>query len=255
MTTVDHLPTGYIPEPGCLNGKIILITGAGDGIGRTAAITFAKYGATVLLLGKNQKKLEGVYDEIESSDYPQPALLPFDLLNNDPAAYKQLAETLRTHFGKLDGLLHNAGVLGDRASIESSKAKAWYDTFQVNLHAPFLLTQALLPLLRIPENASIVFTSSGVGRRGRAYWSAYAASKFATEGLMQVLADEMENASGIRVNAINPGPVRTGMRAKAYPAEDPATVTSAEKIMPLYTYLMSDASIKIHGRSHDAQPC
>lgn len=253
MTISDFIPEQYTPVDSCLNGKIILVTGAGDGIGRVAAITYARYGATMLLLGKNQQKLEAVYDEIESAGYPQPALIPFDLSNADTAAYKQIAETIRTNFGKLDGLLHNAGILGDRASIESTKPKTWYETIQINLHAPFLLTQSLLPLLRVPETASVIFTSSGVGRKGRAYWGAYAVSKFATEGLMQVLADEMENTSGIRVNAINPGPTRTAMRAKAYPAEDPSTLKSAEELMPTYIYLMSQDSIGCHGMSMDAQ--
>lgn len=243
----------HVPASRCLDGKIILVTGAGDGIGRAAAITYARYGATVLLLGKNQQKLEAVYDEIDAAGFPQPALLPFDLSNTDPSAYKQIAETIRAHFGKLDGILHNAGVLGDRASIESTKPKTWYETLQINLHAPFLLTQSLLPLLRIPDTASIVFTSSGVGRKGRAYWGAYAVSKFATEGLMQVLADEMESTSRIRVNAINPGPVRTAMRAKAYPAEDPSTLITPDALMNTYVYLMSNDSIGCHGQSLDAQ--
>lgn len=252
MITPHMLPTGFSPAAHCLQGKVILVTGAGDGIGRTAALAYAQHGATVILLGKTLAKLEAVYDEIESRQFPQAALCPFDLSQADPAAYQQIAETIRSNFGRLDGLLHNASLLGTRNSLESYKAKQWLDVMQVNVNGAFLLTQALLPLLKQSSAASVLFTSSGVGRQGRAYWGAYSVSKFATEGLMQVLADEMAGTTSVRANSINPGPTRTRMRAAAYPAEDPQTVKSPDSLMPLYLYLMCDESIGINGTAFDA---
>lgn len=251
MSMTQTLPAGFSPAANCLQGKTILVTGAGDGIGRTAALAYAQRGATVILLGKTLAKLEAVYDEIASRQFPQAALCPFDLNTVDPVGYKQLAETIQSNFGKLDGLLHNAGILGSRNSLESYKAKQWFEVMQVNVNSAFLLTQALLPLLK-KFPSSIVFTSSGVGQKGRAYWGAYSVSKFATEGLMQVLADEMENTTSVRVNSVNPGPTRTRMRATAYPAEDPQTVKSADALIPLYLYLMCDDSVGVNGKSFDA---
>lgn len=236
-----------------LKDRIILVTGAGDGIGRVAAKTYAEYGATVILLGRTLEKLEHVYDEIEAAGNPQPALVPMNLESAQEHDYIELTNTLEQEFGRLDGVLHNASLLGVRTPIESYDPVIWQQVMQVNLNAPFMLTQTLMPLLENAENASIIFTSSGVGRKGRAYWGAYAVSKFATEGLMQTLADEISNTTNIRTNCINPGATRTQMRANAYPAEDPGTLKRPEDIMPLYLYLMGKDSLEVNGQSLDAQ--
>ncbi|MDO6592883.1 YciK family oxidoreductase [Neptuniibacter sp. 1_MG-2023] len=236
-----------------LQDRIILVTGAGAGIGRVAAKTFAAHGATVILLGRTLEKLEQVYDEIEAAGHPQPALVPLNLESAQEHDYIELTNTLEQEFGRLDGILHNASLLGVRTPIESYDPVIWQQVMQVNLNAPFMMTQILMPLLEQSDNASIVFTSSSVGRKAKAYWGAYGVSKFATEGLMQTLADELEAVSKIRTNCINPGATRTQMRADAYPAENPSTVKSAEEIMPLYLYLMGADSIEVNGQSLDAQ--
>ncbi len=236
-----------------LKDRIILVTGAGDGIGRVAAKTYAAHGATVILLGRTLEKLEHVYDEIEAAGHPQPALVPLNLESAQEHDFIELTNTLEQEFGKLDGILHNAGLLGVRTPIESYDPVIWQQVMQVNVNAPFMLTQILMPLLERSDNASIIFTSSGVGRKSKAYWGAYAVSKFATEGMMQTLADEVSNISSIRSNCINPGATRTQMRADAYPAENPDTVTTPEEIMPLYLYLMGKDSIEVNGQSLDAQ--
>ncbi len=236
-----------------LKNRIILITGAGDGIGRAAALSFAEHGATVILAGRTVKKLEAVYDLIESSGWPQPAIFPINLEGATAHDYDIVAAAIEKEFGRIDGLLNNASLLGNRTSIENYDPSTWNQVMQVNLHAQFLITQAMLPLLMKSEDASLVFTSSTVGRKGSAYWGAYAVSKFATEGLMQVLADELENTSSIRVNAINPGATRTNMRAHAYPAENPGSLPAPEQIMPVYLYLMGADSKEINGQSIDAQ--
>jgi NAD(P)-dependent dehydrogenase (short-subunit alcohol dehydrogenase family) len=242
----------YKPNNNLLKDKVILITGAGDGIGRGAAKKFAEYGATIILLGRTTKKLEQVYDEIEQANYPQAAIYPMNLEGASPKDYEDLANTIEQEFGKLDGVLHNASLLGVLTPIEQYDVNLWHQVMQVNLNAAFMLTKACLPLLRKSNDASIVFTSSTVGRKGRAYWGAYAVSKFANEGLMQVLADELEKTN-IRVNSINPGRTRTAMRAKAYPAEDPNILKTPEEIMPVYLYLFGEDSKGVSGQAFDAQ--
>lgn len=236
-----------------LKDRIILVTGAGDGIGRAAAWHYAKHGATVVLLGRTLEKLESLYDEIESAGFPQPAIVPMNLDSAGEHDYIELSNQLYDEFGRLDGVLHNASLLGMRTPIENYDPVTWEKVMRVNVHAPFLLTQNLLPLLHKSSDAAVIFTSSSVGRQGRAYWGAYAVSKFATEGMMQVLADELENSGAIRVNAINPGATRTQMRAYAYPAEPPETNPTPAEIMPLYLYLMGPDSSAVNGRSMDAQ--
>ena len=238
-----------------LQERVILVTGAGYGIGRTAALTYARAGATVILLGRTQEALNDTYDLIEAENLPQPAVLPFDLEETDEEKFRQLAQAIEENFGHLDGVLLNAGVLGQRAPLQTYHWDTWQKVMKINVNGQFLLTKHLIPLLReAPADASLIYTTSSVGREGRAYWGAYSVSKFATEGLMQVAAQELENTSDIRVNCINPGATRTGMRAAAYPAENPATVKPASEIMDLYLHLMSPASIGTHGQSLDAQP-
>ncbi|MCC4831542.1 YciK family oxidoreductase [Shewanella sp. 1_MG-2023] len=242
----------YQAKKDSLNNKTILVTGAGAGIGRVAAITFAKHGATVILLGKTVNKLEAVYDEIEQAGYPKPAIVPLDLKGATEQNYKDMADTIAEQFGHLDGVLHNASLLGALGPFEHIDLESLEDVMKINVTAQVILTKALLPIMRAAPSASLVFTSSSVGRQGRAYWGPYSFSKFATEGMMQVLAHECEGTS-VRVNSINPGATRTEMRAKAYPGEDPATLKTAEDIMPTYLYLMSDDAADINGQQLNAQ--
>lgn len=246
-------PQDYQAPDNLLRDKVILVTGASDGIGRAAALAFASHGATLVLLGRKVDKLEAVYDAIESAGGAQPALFPLDLAQAGEQDFRQLATALEDNFGRLDGLLQNASVLGERRPIANTSWSSWEEVMQVNVNAAFLLTRALLPLLERAPQASLVFTSSGVGRTGRAYWGAYAVSKFATEGLMQVLADELENTSRVRVNSLNPGATNTAMRRAAYPAEEPRRNPAPEDIMPAYLYLMGDDSIGVNGQALDAQ--
>ncbi|MFK7730466.1 MAG: YciK family oxidoreductase [Pseudomonadales bacterium] len=243
----------YKPGANALTDKTILITGAGGGIGRAAAMAFGQHGATVILTGSRKEPLEQTYDDLLAAGCREPAMIVFDLKNEDLEAYIEFANSIDKEFGKLDGLLHNASLLGERKPIEKQTFSIWRDVQQVNVNSAMLMTQALLPVLRAASSASIVLTSSGVGRKGRAYWGAYAVSKFATEGLMQVLADEMENTSNIRVNSVNPGGTRTTMRQSAFPGESPENNPLPEEIMPVYLYLMSDDSAAVNGQALSAQ--
>lgn len=234
-----------------LKGKLIMVTGAGDGIGKAAAMAYARAGASVILLGRTQEKLEQVYDAIMAEKLPEPIIHPMDLATAGTEDYDLLGKSIQEQFPALDGLLHNASILGTLGPIEYFPPESWIKIMQVNVNAVFLLTRALMPALAQSDDARILMTSSSVGRQGRAYWGAYSVSKFATEGLMQVLADELENTSNIRVNSINPGATRTEMRRSAFPAEDPATLPTPESLMPAYVYLMSPQSQAIHGQALD----
>lgn len=237
-----------------LKDRVILVTGAGAGIGRAAALACAARGATTILLGRELAKLEAVYDEIVAAGQPTPAILTLDLSQAGLHECQQVAEVIETTFGRLDGVLHNAAVLGEITPLEMYDPDTWDFVMKINLRAPFVLTQALLPLLKQAPDASVIMTTSSVGRRARAFWGAYAISKCGIEGLVQMLSDEVANISGIRVNAINPGATRTSMRASAYPGEDPMTLLAPEDIMPLYLYLLGPDSVGITGQSFDAQP-
>lgn len=243
----------YQPAPDCLADRVILVTGAGDGIGRAAACTFASYGAHVILLGRTRSKLEQVFDWIDANTDTRPVIVPCDLaaLNDDSAG--ALVDAIGGEFGRLDGLLHNASMLGPRLPIAHFPSDQWLQVMQINVNATFVLTRSLLDLLGVGGDASVVFTSSSVGRQGRAYWGAYAVSKFAVEGLCQVLADEHETADRIRFNSLNPGGTRTAMRAAAYPAENPAELPTAESRMDVYLYLFEAASRRLNGAALDAR--
>ena len=250
MPTIEKIPA-YEPPAGVMNDRVVLVTGAGDGIGRAVSIALGKAGATVILLGRTVNKLEKVYDEILAAGGPRPAIYPMDLEGAVWDDYLELADRIDAEYGRLDGLLHNAGLLGRRSPIEFYDPVEWQRVMLVNATAPFLLTRACLPVLRKSKDASVVFTSSGVGRKGRAHWGAYAVSKFATEGLMETFADEMENMPNIRANAINPGATRTNMRAKAYPGEDPMSLKTPEDIAGKYVWLLGPASAGKQGVSFD----
>ena len=243
----------YTARPDLLNGRVILVTGAGRGIGAAAAKTFAAHGATVLLLGKTEENLSRVYDAIEAAGHAQPAVIPFNLETALPHQYDELAAMIETEFGHVDGVLHNASIIGPRTPIGQLSGDNFARVMQVNVNAMFMLTSTLLPLLKLSSDASVVFTSSSVGRKGRAYWGAYAVSKFATEGLMQVLADEVDGIANVRANSVNPGATRTDMRAQAYPGENPINNPLPEAIMPVYLYLMGPDSKGVNGQAFDAQ--
>ncbi len=253
VTTEQAMQNYQAPE-GLLTDRIILVTGAGDGIGRVAAKTYAAHGATVILLGRTISKLESVYDEIEAAGHPKPAIVPLNLEGAAVKDYEEMAMTIEQNFGRLDGLLHNAGILGTRSPVELYDPETWTRVMQVNVTAPFLLTRALIPLLRQSGDASVIFSSSGVGRKAKAYWGAYAVSKFALEGLSQLLADELDDERhNVRVNSLNPGATRTSMRIMAYPAENPNQNVNPDALMPSYLYLMGADSRGVNGQQLSAQ--
>lgn len=239
----------YQAAPDLLAGRVILVSGAGDGLGRCAALAYARHGATTILLGRTQKKLEAVYDEILAQQLAEPLLMPLDLASASLPHYEQIAAAIERQFGRLDGLLHSAATLGTLTPLAMYDAQTWNQVMQVNLHAAWLLTRACLPVLEKSPAASVIFTTSDVARHGRAYWGAYAAAGAALENLVQVWTDELPANSPVRMNTLDPGAVRSALRARAYPGENPLTLPTPESVMPLYLYLMGADSAEIRGQA------
>ena len=246
-------PRGYLPAPGDFKGRAILVTGASDGIGRAVALALARAGAQVILHGRNVRKLEAVHAEIEKMGAPEASIVPLDLERALAADYEAVANAIDQRYGRLDGLLHNAALLGTLTPIEQYDVPTFMRVMHVNLTAAFVLTRQLLPLLRASADAAVLFTTSGVGNRGRAYWGAYSISKFAVEGFAQVLSQELENTSSVRVNVIDPGKVRTTMRRQAYPSEAPESLPTADSLVNAWLALLGPASRGVTGQRFRAQ--
>ncbi|MDE0480172.1 MAG: YciK family oxidoreductase [Gammaproteobacteria bacterium] len=243
----------YRPPADLLAGRAILVTGAGSGIGRACVLSLLAHGANVVMLSRSRRKLESLYDEAEQSWPGRCFIQPVDFSRAGPEDFGAIAASLEKQFPALDGLVHNAAVLGPRSPIEFYPEQQWQEVMQVNVNAAFLLTRTLLPLLAKSTDARVLFTASAVGREGRAWWGAYGVSKFAVEGLMQTLAAEVGTTTSIRVNSLNPGGTRTAMRAAAYPGENPDTLPTPESLMPVYLYLLGPDGRDLHGQTLDAR--
>jgi NAD(P)-dependent dehydrogenase (short-subunit alcohol dehydrogenase family) len=251
-TVADFDPRAHVPGADELKGRVIMVTGAGAGLGRAVSLALAQSGAEVLLLGRTVRKLEAVHAEIArlANDFgtPEATIVPLDLEKALAKDYEAVAEAIHQRYGRLDGLLHNAALLGTLTPIDQYEVPTFMRVMHVNVTAAFILTQHLLPLLRASADAAVLFTSSGVGKRGRAYWGAYSVSKFAVEGLTQVLAHETEGNSSVRVNIIDPGKVRTAMRRQAYPSEAQESLPTPESLTGPYVALLGPASRGVTGR-------
>ncbi len=252
-TSLSFDPRAHQPIPDEMKGRVVMVTGAGDGIGRAVSLALARAGAEVILLGRTVRKLEAVHAEIEKLGAPEASIVPLDLERAMAADYEAVADAIDKRYGRLDGLLHNAALLGALTPIEQYDVPMFMRVMHVNVTAEFVLTRQLLPLLRTSPDAAVLFTSSGVGNRGRAYWGAYSISKFAVEGMAQVLSQELESTSAVRVNVIDPGKVRTTMRRAAYPSEDVNSLPTAESLTAPYLALLGPASRGVTGQRFRAQ--
>ena len=254
MSSNDPLiPRSFAPGADLLAGRSILITGATGGLGKVLAVECARAGARVIVSGRSLAKLERVCDEIERVGPQPPALAVLDLASATAVEYDALAKTIAEEYGRLDGIVHAAALLGDRTPLEHYDVPTWCRVLHVNLTAPFILTQVLLPSLRKSEDASVLFVSSGVVTKPRPFWGAYAVSKTALEAVRTLLAQELEGEANIRVNSVNPGRMRTAMRAAAYPAEDPNSVPTPQSVSGTFLYLLSPQSRAIDGRYIETQ--
>ncbi len=244
-------PNATFPK-NSLQHKTILVTGANRGLGRAITLDLAKAGATVVMLGRDLASLEQTYDDVVSRGYATPILYPLDLEGAQPQDYHALQQSLLAHENGLDGLIHNASILGTMMPIQQYDLKLWYTTLQINLHAVFMLTQALIAVLNQSPDGRILFVSDAVGRTPKAYWGAYGVSKAAIEGFSQILAQELERTN-IRVNTFDPGKMRTELRRAAYPAENSDKLPRPDAISPAVVYLMSKTSQFIHGERLELQ--
>ena len=226
--------------------KIVLVTGANRGFGLAITMDLARAGANVIMLGRDLGSLEYAYDAVVDAGLTEPILYPLDLEGATPENYQELQDNILSQFGKLDGVVHNASILGAQMPIEQYDIKLWYSTLQINLSAPFMLTQFLIPALLKSNDARVIFMSSTVGREAKAYWGAYSVSKFGIEGFAKTLSEELEKTH-ISVNTVNPGKMRTEMRRAAYPAEDSSKVPLPEEKSQAIVYLLSSLSPKING--------
>ncbi|MEX0731933.1 MAG: YciK family oxidoreductase [Aquisalimonadaceae bacterium] len=242
------VPMDYQPPAGTLRDRVILITGAANGLGRAAAMACADAGARVILLDKALKQLERLYDELTAAGAPEPLIHPMNLEGVGPAEFLELATAVDQQFGRLDGLLHSASMLGELSPMQQYDPELWARTLHVNINAPFLLNQVCIPLLKRSKDARIVFTSDRTGRLGRAFWGAYGVANGALETMMEILALELGANSTVRINSFDPGAVNTGLRRQAYPAEDTAALSQPDDLAACYVYMLGPDSRALHGR-------
>ena len=248
MSQTETIAADWSPGPDHLAARVLLITGAADGIGRALARSCAAHGATAVLLDRNVRGLESLYDEIIADNSPEPAIYPMDLKGAAPEDYGALAQTLAQEFGRLDGLVHNAALLGTLTPLSHYDDELWFEILQTNLNAPYLLTRNCLDLLGRADDASVLFMADKVGRHGKAYWGAYGVAKAGIENMAQVLADELEDNTKIRVNTFDPGPVRTALRLIAYPAENRDALALPADVINPCIYLLGPDSKGITGQ-------
>lgn len=244
-------PRTYVAGPELLRDRVILVTGAGRGIGRAAALSFAAHGATVVLHGRDTDRLAAVYDEIEAGRGPTPAAVPLDLETAGPREFDALAGAIEQAVGRLDGILHSAVHLERLAQAEAIDHAAWTRLLRVNFIAPLGLTRACLPLLQRSPDASVVYTSDSHVAAPTAYWAGIAAPKAALMAAMRAQADEWSRHPQLRVNAVVPGPVASPARAFTHPGAVPSTLPTTESILPTYLWLAGPASRGISGQIFD----
>lgn len=234
---MTSIPTSFHASDGLLNDKIILVSGATGGFGKVVSMALARHGATVILLARNLRLVEGLYDEIEQAGYPTPAIYPINLEGASEHDYIELANNIESQLGRLDGMVHCAAMLGTPTLFAQSDATTWYQVHQVNLHAPYLLTRVCLPLLGKSDKASILFM---VDDKTGAYWDAYQVSKQGLTAMAGLLAREYAGSS-LRINCYNPGKTRTALQIRAYPAaDDNDQLPNPQDHVDAFLYLMSD---------------
>lgn len=243
----------YSPRPDLLAGRVILVTGASSGLGRAASLAFARHGATVALLARNEAGLEAVYDEILAAGGPEPAMFPYDLASADDRSLETLAGAITQHLKRLDGVLHSAHQFYSLTPLELQTLEQWQAVMRVNLIAPFALTRACLPLLKQATDASVVFTGETHGHQPSAYWGGYAVAKSGLETLTRIWTDELGPSASLRINTLIPGQTATTLRSRTHPGLAPETVPSVDELMPWYLYLMGADSRAVRGQIVECQ--
>jgi NAD(P)-dependent dehydrogenase (short-subunit alcohol dehydrogenase family) len=237
MSTFDW--QSYQADSNDFNEKVFLVTGAADGIGKAVTIALAEQGATVLMLDKKARHLEKLFDQILERGFTEPVILPVDLMQANPESTTTLAQAIHDDIGRLDGILHNAAELGSPSPLDQYDIEYWNSVMHTNLQAPYFLTRALLPMLKQDFNTQVLFTSADVGRKASAYWGAYSIAYAGLEAQMEIWAQELEKISNVKVNSIDPGPVRTSFRRRSHPGESQEALATPQSITPAYLKLLS----------------
>ena len=253
MTALDQL-NSYHPAAALLRDRVVLVTGAGQGLGRAVALAAADHGATIILHGRSSAKLENTYDAISAAGGPTPAIAALDFASAGTQDFEQLAQTIQHEFGRVDGIVHCAALLQQLQPLADEKLDDWLALLRVNLAAPFALTRACLPMLKRSNDASVIFVSESHGLRPVAYWGGFAVSKFALAGLLKVWTDELSNSTTLRMNIVVPGPMQSPQRALTHPGEDKSKRRRVEEITPAFLYLLGEDGKRVSGQVIDLEP-
>jgi NAD(P)-dependent dehydrogenase (short-subunit alcohol dehydrogenase family) len=243
------IPNDYQPAPDLLRDRVILVTGAGQGLGRAVALACAAHGATVALLGRKAEKLEQTYDAITAAGGPEPATVPFDLAAAETPAFEQLAQLVRRDLKRLDGIAHCAAHFLPLKPMADQTLEQWLAFWRVNVAAPFALTRACLPLLAAAPDASVILTGETHGVEPRAFWGGFAVSKSALSPLAAIWSQELERSGKPRINVLVPGPVLTPQRRQSHPGEDPKSLRTAEQAARAFLWLLGPESANTTGKT------
>ena len=246
---MNRIPPDYQPRPDLLRDRAILVTGAGQGLGRAVAIACAAHGATVALLGRRQEKLEATYDAITAAGGPEPALVPLDLATAQPTEFESLASLLRRDLKGLAGIAHCASHFVPLRPLADQTWEQWNLLLRVNLTAAFALTHACLPLLARAPDASVVFTGETHGAAPKAFWGGFAVAKSALSTLAAVWGDELEAVGKPRFNVLVPGPIASPQRAQSHPGEDRSRLPTVESASRGFLYLLGSDSAGTTGKT------
>ncbi len=239
----------YAPPAKFLADRVILVTGAGQGLGQAIAQAAAAHGATVVLHGRNSKKLEKTYDAIVASGAPTPAIAPLDFATAAEHDFAQLAQMIGHELGRCDGIVHCAAMLKHLQPLANESLDDWLALLRVNLAAPFALTRACMPLLQQCKNAPVIFVSETHGLRPAAYWGGFAVSKFALTGLLKIWCDELGSANSPCMNIVVPGAMQSPQRAITHPGEDKSTLKNPDKVAKAFLYLLSERGKTVRGQT------
>ena len=225
-----------------LKNKNILITGASNGIGKSLSENLSKYGANVIMLSRNENALDAIYDSLKKKYKTDPCILKCDLENIDDEKSQEIANIISKNYQNLDSIIHNAAILEKMSDIESFDLQTWDKVMRVNLTSSFILSKYLIPLMKSSTTPRIIFTTSSVGKKGKAFWGAYSVSKAGVNALSDILSDELESISNIKVFNFDPKATKTNMRAMAYPAEDPSAIKNPDQLINYYLWMLSEKS-------------
>ena len=225
-----------------LKNKNILITGASNGIGKSLSENLSKYGANVIMLSRNENALDAIYDSLKKKYQTNPCILKCDLENIDDEKSQEIANIISKNYQNLDSIIHNAAILEKMSDIESFDLQTWDKVMRINLTSAFILSKYLIPLMKSSTTPRIIFTTSSVGKKGKAFWGAYSVSKAGVNALSDILSDELESISNIKVFNFDPKATKTNMRAMAYPAEDPSANKNPDQLINYYLWMLSEKS-------------